>query len=75
MLLSVVHNALQTGLPGAGRTLFARSLPGISSRMSVDEVLEGTRINTVSSLVAADKPLILSRAYYTLHDVIRHGAG
>jgi magnesium chelatase family protein len=32
------------GLPGAGKTLLARAMPGILPRMTIDEALDITRI-------------------------------
>jgi magnesium chelatase family protein len=38
------HNLLMTGPPGAGKTLIARSMPGILPRLTIDEALDVTRI-------------------------------
>ena len=46
--LSVVHNVLMVGLPGAGKTLLARTIPSILPRMTIDEALGVTRIDTVA---------------------------
>jgi excisionase family DNA binding protein len=38
------HNMLMAGVPGSGKTLLARVLPGILPEMSIEESLDVTRI-------------------------------
>ena len=57
------HNALMSGPPGAGKTLIAKSLPGILPRMSVDQALEVTKIYSVAGLLPSDTPLIHFRPF------------
>jgi magnesium chelatase family protein len=64
------HNVLMMGPPGAGKTLLARSLPGILPTMSLEEALEVTRIYSVADLLSADKPLIRIRPYRAPHHTI-----
>ncbi len=66
------HNALLTGPPGAGKTLIARSLPGILPRMSIDESLEVTKIYSVADLLPADTPLIRHRPFRSPHHTISY---
>jgi magnesium chelatase family protein len=40
MHLSVVHNMLMIGPPGAGKTLLARAMPGRMPKMSIEEALD-----------------------------------
>ena len=54
MQLSVVHNVLMIGPPGAGKTLPARAMP----RMTIDEALDVTRIYSVADQLPADTLLI-----------------
>ena len=72
MLPSVVHNALLTGPPGAGKTLIAKSLPGILPRMSIDEALEATKIYSVADLMPADTPLMRHRPFRAPHHTISY---
>lgn len=66
------HNCLMTGPPGAGKTLIAKSLPGILPRLSVDEALEVTKIYSVAGLLPADTPLIRERPFRAPHHTISY---
>ncbi len=72
MHLSVVHNVMMTGPPGAGKTLLARSMPGILPRMTIDEALDVTRIYSVADQLPPDIPLIRSRPFRAPHHTISH---
>jgi magnesium chelatase family protein len=66
------HNVLMTGPPGSGKTLIAKSLPGILPRMSVDESLEVTKIYSVAGLLPSDTPLIRHRPFRSPHHTISY---
>jgi magnesium chelatase family protein len=66
------HNALMSGPPGAGKTLIAKSLPGILPRMSIDEALEVTKIYSVADLLPADTPLLRHRPFRSPHHTISY---
>jgi magnesium chelatase family protein len=66
------HNCLMSGPPGAGKTLIARSLPGILPRMRVEEALEVTKIYSVAGLLPADTPLIRHRPFRAPHHTISY---
>jgi magnesium chelatase family protein len=66
------HNIMMTGPPGAGKTLLARSVPGILPRMSIDEALDVTRIYSVADQLPPDIPLIRSRPFRSPHHTISH---
>ena len=66
------HNVLMTGPPGAGKTLIAKSLPGILPRMSIDEALEVTKIYSVANQLPPDTPLMLQRPFRSPHHTISY---
>jgi len=66
------HNVLMSGPPGSGKTLIAKSLPGILPRMSVDESLEVTKIYSVAGLLPSDTPLIHQRPFRAPHHTISY---
>ncbi len=64
------HNIVMCGPPGSGKTLLARSLPGILPPLNSDEALEVTKIYSVSGLLPSDTPLIRQRPFRSPHHTI-----
>jgi len=64
------HNCLMIGPPGSGKTLLARSLPGILPKMSFDEALEVTRIHSVVEMSAIEDGLVRVRPFRAPHHSI-----
>lgn len=60
------------GPPGAGKTLLARSLPGVLPHMSIDEALDVTRIYSVADQLSEHTPLIQTRPFRAPHHTISH---
>jgi magnesium chelatase family protein len=66
------HNLIMVGPPGAGKTLLARSMPGILPRLSLEEALDITRIYSVADMIPAGTPLIRHRPFRAPHHTISH---
>jgi magnesium chelatase family protein len=66
------HNLLMSGPPGSGKTLIARSMPGILPRMPVEEALDVTRIYSVADQLSPDEPLVRHRPFRTPHHTVSY---
>ena len=61
------HNLLMVGVPGSGKTMLARCLPGILPEMSQEEAFETTRIHSVAGLLAPGSGIMTQRPFRTPH--------
>jgi len=66
------HNLLMAGPPGSGKTLIARSMPGILPKMSVQEALDVTRIYSVADQLSPDEPLVRHRPFRAPHHTVSY---
>ena len=61
-----------SGLPGAGKTLIARSMPGILPRTSIEEALDVTRTFSVADHLSPDEPLVRHRPFRAPHHTVSY---
>ena len=60
------------GSPGAGQMLLTRSMPSILPEMSIEEILDVTRIYSVADQLPAGTPLIRHGPFRAPHHTISH---
>ena len=61
------HNAIMIGSPGSGKTMLARRMPTIMPPMSMDEILETTKIYSVAGKCPEGDALITKRPFRAPH--------
>lgn len=61
------HNLLMVGVPGSGKTMLARCLPGILPPLSYEEALETTCIHSAAGELARDASLMTQRPFRSPH--------
>ncbi len=61
------HNMMMVGVPGSGKTMLARCLPGILPLMTQEESFETTRIYSVAGLLKHGMGLMTQRPFRTPH--------
>ena len=61
------HNMLMIGVPGSGKTMLARCIPGILPPMSLEEALETTRIHSISGKLPPGGGLMVTRPFCAPH--------
>ena len=63
---------VMSGPPGSGKTLIARSMPGILPSLTIEEALDVTRIYSVADMLSADEPLIRRRPFRSPHHTVSY---
>jgi len=61
------HNIFLRGVPGAGKTMLARALPGILPDLTEEEALEVTKIYSITGNLPAGEAIIKHRPFRSPH--------
>ena len=61
------HNMLMIGVPGSGKTMLARCLPGILPPLTFEEALETTRIHSICGRLGPGSGLMAARPFSAPH--------
>lgn len=61
------HNLLMIGTKGAGKTMIARSIPGIFPSLSKEEAMEISGIYSAAGLLSQENPIMKTRPFRTPH--------
>lgn len=64
------HNIFLRGVPGSGKTMLARALPGIMPYLTEEEALEVTKIYSVTGNLLPGESLIRKRPFRSPHHTI-----
>jgi magnesium chelatase family protein len=61
------HNLLLSGPPGSGKSMLAKAMRGILPPMGMEEILEVSRIYSVSGLLPPEECMVLNRPFRNPH--------
>ncbi len=61
------HHLLAFGVPGAGKTMLARRLPGILAPLTAEESVETTRLHSLAGALGSAAPLVSTPPFRAPH--------
>lgn len=66
------HNILLIGPPGAGKSMLSKALVSILPTMSYEEIIEATKIHSVTGMLTAERPVVNTRPFRSPHHTVSH---
>jgi magnesium chelatase family protein len=66
------HNLMMQGPPGSGKTLLARTLPGLIAPLTPIESIDVSKVYSVAGLLSREQPLLRERPFRAPHHTISH---
>ena len=66
------HNVMLQGPPGSGKTLLARTLPGLLPPLAPSEALAVTKVYSVAGQLGRGRALITERPFRSPHHTVSH---
>ncbi len=66
------HNVLLIGPPGSGKSMLSKALIGILPDMTYEEIIETTKVHSVTGVLSEKKPIVNSRPFRSPHHTVSH---
>ena len=66
------YNRLLLGPPGSGKSMLAKALVGILPDMTYDEIIESTKVHSVTGALTEDRPVMNTRPFRSPHHTVSH---
>ncbi|MBE6650874.1 MAG: ATP-binding protein [Ruminococcaceae bacterium] len=66
------HNVLLIGPPGSGKSMLSKALVGILPDMTYEEMIEATKIHSITGNLSNSNPVINTRPFRSPHHTVSH---